>query len=200
MNENSAVVLEILKLCFVMLTVPLQLLNIAFSICGIYPDLMHSSVHTKSTCGSCGQSWCMISSVSYYLIGQRFWLWCLPRGPGCPWTHSVDQHHWSWHSHCSPQICIILSVITFCYTPGHLAHIFLFFSWPLCTYMITWPLLMWLLTCTTEPSYWELHCSLFLYILHCSLLMVICDCHCSWCHCSVMSIVPWLYCLPYLYA
>ena len=127
MNKNSAVVLEILKLCFVMLTVPLQLLNIAFSICGIYPDLMHSSVYTKSTCGSCGQSWCMISSVSYYLIGQRFWLWCLPRGPGCPWTHSVDQHHWSWHSHCSPQICIILSVITFCYTPGHLAHIFLFF-------------------------------------------------------------------------
>jgi len=55
MNENSAVVLEILKLCFVMLTVPLQLLNIAFSICGIYPDLMHSSVYTKSTCGSCGQ-------------------------------------------------------------------------------------------------------------------------------------------------
>jgi len=66
---------------------------------------------------------------------------------------------------------------------------FSFFSCPICTYMITWPRLTWLLTCTTEPSWWESHCSLLLYVLHCSLLMVVCDHYCLWLHCSVMPIV-----------
>jgi len=66
---------------------------------------------------------------------------------------------------------------------------FLFFSWPLCTYTITWPRLTWLITCTPEPLYRELHCSLLLYVSYCSLFMVVCDHHCSWLHCSVMSIV-----------
>jgi len=66
---------------------------------------------------------------------------------------------------------------------------FSFLSWPICTYTITWPLLTWLLTCTTEPSCRELHCSLLLYIPYCSPFMVVCDHHCSWLHCSVMPIV-----------
>jgi len=86
-----------------------------FCICGIYPDLVPSSVHTESTCGSCGQSWCMVSGMSY-LIGQKFWLWCLPSDPGCPQARFVDWHHRSQHSHCSPQICILLPII---YLRGH---------------------------------------------------------------------------------
>jgi len=66
---------------------------------------------------------------------------------------------------------------------------FFFLSWLICTYTITWPWLTWLLTCTSEPSCWKLHCSLYLYISYCSLLMVVCDHHCSWPHCSVMLIV-----------
>jgi len=66
---------------------------------------------------------------------------------------------------------------------------FFFLSWPLCTYTITWPWLTWLLTCTTEPSCRELHCSLLLYAFYCSLLMVVCDHHCSWLYCSMTFIV-----------
>ena len=66
---------------------------------------------------------------------------------------------------------------------------FSFFSHPMCTYTITWPWFTWPLTCTTEPSCRELHCSLLLYVLYCSLLMVVCDHHCSWPHCSVTLIV-----------
>ena len=55
--------------------------------------------------------------------------------------------------------------------------------------MITWHRLTWPLTCTTEPSYQELHCSLLLYVFYCSLLMVVCDHHCLWLHCSVTLIV-----------
>ena len=73
--------------------------------------------------------------------------------------------------------------------PWALGPHFSFLSWPLCTYMITWPRLTWPLTCTTEPSHWKLHCSLLLYISYCSLLMVVCDHHCLWPHCSVTLIV-----------
>jgi len=66
---------------------------------------------------------------------------------------------------------------------------FLSFSCLICTYMITWPRLTWLLTCTTELSCQELHCSLLFYVSHCSLLMVVCDHHCLWPHCSVTLIV-----------
>ena len=66
---------------------------------------------------------------------------------------------------------------------------FSFFSWLLCTYMITWPRFTWLITCTPEPLYQELHCSLFLCVSYCSLFMVVCDHHCLWLHCSVTSIV-----------
>ena len=66
---------------------------------------------------------------------------------------------------------------------------FFFLSWPICTYTITWSRLTWPLTCTTEPSCQELHCSLLLYVFHCSLLMVVCDHHCSWPYCSVTLIV-----------
>ena len=66
---------------------------------------------------------------------------------------------------------------------------FFFLSCLICTYMITWPQLTWPLTCTTEPSCWELHCSLLLYVSYCSPLMVVCDHHCLWLHCSVTPIV-----------
>ena len=66
---------------------------------------------------------------------------------------------------------------------------FFFLSCPLCTYTITWSRLTWLLTCTSEPSCRELHCSLLLYVSYCSLFMVVCDYHCLWPHCSVMPIV-----------
>ena len=66
---------------------------------------------------------------------------------------------------------------------------FSLFSCLICTYMITWPRLTWPLTCTTESSYWELHCSLLLYILYCPPFMVVCDHHCLSLHCSVTLIV-----------
>jgi len=66
---------------------------------------------------------------------------------------------------------------------------FSFLFWLICTYTITWPRLTWLLTCTTEPSCQELHCSLLLYVSYCSLFTVVCDHHCLWSHCSVMPIV-----------
>jgi len=66
---------------------------------------------------------------------------------------------------------------------------FSFFSCLICTYTITWPRLTWLLTCTSEPSCRELHCSLLLYISYCSPLMVVCDHHCLWLYCSVTPIV-----------
>jgi len=84
-----------------------------------------------------------------------------------------------------------------CYVPRHLAHIFSFLSWLICTYMITWSRLTWLITCIPEPPHWELHCSLLLYISYCSLLMVVCDHHCSWRHCSMTLIVHDSIVLPF---
>ena len=66
---------------------------------------------------------------------------------------------------------------------------FSFFSCLLCTYRITWPQLTWPLTCTSEPSCWEPHCSLLLYVSYCSPFMVVYDHHCSWPYCSVTPIV-----------
>ena len=85
-----------------------------------------------------------------------------------------------WNIH-SPSIQVL--------RPWALGPYFSFFSWLLCTYTITWPWLTWPLTCITEPSCQEPHCSLLLYVLYCSLLMVVCDHHCLWLYCSVMFIV-----------